>query len=71
MCRARSVVMSRKQRHCAQLLDAQKAGTQTIIDVVVVVGDLVGDVRDLCFESRLRVIEEALPDLTEHLRVAR
>ena len=47
------------RRDAAQLVERDQAGAQPVVDVVVVVGDLVGEVRDLrlepgCVRSRKR-----------------
>ena len=41
--------------HLAQVVERDQPGAQAVVDVVVVVGDLVGEVGDLRFERRLRV----------------
>ncbi len=46
-----------------------QAGAQAVVDVVVVVGDLVGEVRDLRLEARLPALEETLAQLAELARV--
>ena len=43
---------SRKRRTAADLLDGEHARQETVVDVVVVVGDLVHDVHELRFERR-------------------
>ena len=40
-------------RHLLQLLDRDVAGTETVVDVVVVVGDVVGDRRDLALQRAI------------------
>ncbi len=42
---------------------------QAVVHVVIVVGDLVGDVRDLRLESRLAAVQESLTQLAELRRV--
>src|SRR3546814_19053942 len=41
------VVMAPKQRHLPQLLDRQQTRPQTIVDVVIAVGDLVSAIGEL------------------------
>ena len=40
------------QRHLEQLLEREQAGAQAVVDVVIVVGDVVGDRRHLRLEAR-------------------
>ena len=47
----------------------EQAGAQAVVDVVVVVGDLVGEIGDLRFERRPPLLEEALADLAQLARV--
>ena len=60
-----------EDRDLAELLELEQAGAQPVVDVVVVVGDLVGEVGDLRFERRPAFLEEALADVAELARVAR
>ena len=69
VAREHRVVLAREQRHAAQLLERHQAGAQAVVDVVVVVGDGVGEVRDLRLEARLAALDEALPELAERARV--
>ena len=61
--------MSSEQRHIAQIRYLQKARTEAVIDIVVVVGDFVGQVRDLGFEAWLVPLEEALAEVAEGTRI--
>ncbi len=47
------VVLAAEQAHLQQLGDFDHAGADAVVDVVVVVGDLVGEVGDLGFEAGL------------------
>ena len=62
--------MHGEQRHLEQLLDADQAGADAVVDVVVVVGDLVGEIRELRLQARLLPADEALAQLAELERVA-
>ena len=46
---ARRFVVRPPQCDIAQLVERDQAGAQAVVDVVIVVGDFVGDVRDLGF----------------------
>ena len=48
-----------------QVVQVQQAGLEAVIDVVGVVGDLVGQVSKLRLESRLTTLEESLAQVTE------
>ncbi len=54
----------------AQLLETDQARAKSVIDIVVVVGDRIGDVRQLRFEARLLAFQEALADVAELSRIA-
>ena len=58
-----------EQRQRGELLEGDESRAQAVVDVVVVVGDLVGDVGELRFEPRLRAVEEAPTDVAELARV--
>ena len=58
----------REERQLLELLERDQARTQTIVDVVVVVSDLVGEVRELRFEPRLAARDEAFADVAEAAR---
>ena len=51
--------MRAEQRHLAHLLQRDQARTHAVVDVVRVVGDLVGQVAQLRLQAGLRAIEEA------------
>jgi len=42
-----------KERNPAQVVHDEKPGTQTIVEVVGIVGDIVGEARDLGFQPRM------------------
>ena len=63
------VIVPCESRHALQLLDAEQARSQAIVDVVIVVGDLVGQVRQLRFERRLRARDEALSHIAKQQRM--
>jgi hypothetical protein len=47
------------------LIEGDQAGAQTVVEVVVVVGNFVGQIADLRFEGRLRAIEKALAEFAK------
>nr|GEU28520.1 hypothetical protein [Tanacetum cinerariifolium] len=53
------LVQAGKEIDLLQLLDGDQAGTQTVVDVVAVVGDFVGQVGQLRFQRRLGTLDEA------------
>ena len=57
--------MAFKQRHRCELRNLEQTGSQTVIDVVVVVGDLIGQVGDLCLEAGLPLQQESLTQLSK------
>ncbi len=63
------IVLAREQRDVLQLVQRDEARAQAVVDVVVVVGDGVGEVRDLRLEARLAALDEAPPELAERARV--
>src|SRR4051794_9481095 len=40
----------RRERHHLEIVDGKQSGAQAVIDVVGIVGDVVGDGRDLCLD---------------------
>ena len=60
---------SAKNGSALELLERDEPRAQAVVDVVVVVGDLVGDVRELRLEARLAALEEAATDVAELARV--
>jgi hypothetical protein len=41
------------ERHRFEIVDAKQAGAQAVVDIVGVIGDVVGKGRDLCFQRRI------------------
>ena len=64
-----AVVLAAEDRDPAQLLDRDQAGTDAVVDVVVVVGDRVGQVGELRLERGLAAVEEPRAELAELPRV--
>ncbi len=54
-----------------QLLKSDQSGPQTVIHVVVVVGNLVGQIGQLGFEGGLATFEETPADVAEHCGILR
>src|SRR6185437_13933698 len=63
-------VLPREQTHLAEACHIDQAGPESIVDVVIVVGDLIGQIRDLRFEARLLTTDEALAHIPELARIA-
>jgi hypothetical protein len=51
--------MAGEQAHALQLVKRQHAGTQAVVDIVVVVGDFVGQVADLRLQRGAAIFEKA------------
>ena len=49
------------KRHLGKLGEGEKAGAIAVIDVMIVVGDVVGERRKLCFDRGVSVEREILP----------
>jgi len=65
MLLAHDVVLAAEQPHVVQVADLDETGAQPVVDVVIVVRNLVGEVRELCFEPWLAPVDEALAQLAE------
>ena len=65
------VVLAAEHRDSPQLVDAEQPRAQSIVDVVVVVGDLVRQVRELRLEPRLAPLEKPQTQLAERARIGR
>ena len=61
--------VARKNRDPGELLDRQQSGPQAIVDVMVVVRNLIGQIRELRFERRSLPFHEALADIAEQARI--
>ena len=66
---AHAVKMPAHQRDFAQVFERDQAGAQTIVDIMVVVGNLIGEVGQLGLESGLLAIDEALTHIAEFARL--
>ncbi|CAM2149469.1 hypothetical protein PT2222_210122 [Paraburkholderia tropica] len=66
---ARGLVVGLPEFDFGELLDRQETGTQPVVDVVIVVGDFVGDIRDLRLDGRLASEQEALAQFAQTPRV--
>ena len=55
----------RQQRHLFELFQRDQPGTQAVIDIMVVVGDLVGEVGDLRLQRGTAIVQEALADVAQ------
>ena len=64
-----SAAVSREQLDPVELPDPQQPRAQAVVDVVVVVGDLVGEIGHLCLERRLPPQQEALAQFAQRARV--
>ena len=59
----------REERQLPELLERDQPRAQSIVDVVIVVRDLVGEIRELRLEARLVALEESYADVAELARV--
>ncbi len=64
------IVVDAEQFRRAQFVFGQQPGAETVVDVVIVIGDLVGDVCELRLESWLQALEEPNAHIAESTRVA-
>ena len=64
-------VKAREHANVEQFLDADQPGPHTIVEVVIVVGDLVGQVGDLRFEPGLSALQKASPSSPSAAHCAR
>ena len=53
------------QRHGFELFQRDQTGTQAVIHIVIVVGDLVGQIGDLRFQRGAAIVQEALAQLAQ------
>src|SRR6185437_15072232 len=60
-----NVILTPEQAYFAQILEIDELGTNAVVDVVIVVGNLVGQVGDLRFEAGLAPVEETLTELAQ------
>jgi len=63
-------VFALEQAHVGEAGHVDETRPQPVVDVVIVVGDLIGQVGNLRLETRLLASDEALPDLAELARLA-
>ena len=49
----------------AQIFQIQQAGAQAVVDIMVIVGDLVGEIDDLGFQAGLGAAQKALPHIPQ------
>ena len=61
--------MTTYQLHFAQVLERDQAGAQAVVDIVIVVGDLVGEIGQLRLETGLLAIHKALAHIAELTRL--
>ena len=62
-------VVLEEQRHLEQLLHADEPGADAVVHVVIVVGDLIGEIGELRLQPGLLAADEALAELAESQRV--
>ena len=67
---AHPAVLRIEQPLFAQLVEGQQPRSIAVIDIVVVVGDGVADIRDLRFEAGLPAQQESFPDVPEAACIA-
>ena len=66
---AHLVEMAAEQGDFLELLQGQQARTQSVIDIVIVVGNFVGEICELCFERRSQPLDEAFSDFAKPPRI--
>ena len=64
-------VVAREQGHLRDLIDGDQPRPQAVVDIVVVVGDLVGEVGQLGLEAGLLAAQEPLSDLSQFAGLGR
>ena len=64
-------MLTAEHPHVAQAAHIDQTRAQPVVHIVIVVGDLVSNVRDLRFESGLTSLEKSLAKLPELARIAR
>ena len=69
-CARDRVVLAAEHAHFVQCRQVDQLRADAIIDIMVVVGDLVGEIGDLRLEPRLLALEEALAQLAQLARIA-
>ena len=62
-------VLAAEHAAAAQVLDRDQPGADAVVDVVVVVGDLVGEVGQLRLETGLQALQEPLAEFAELARI--
>ena len=62
-------VIVAEQRHRQQLLHGDEAGADAVLHVMIVVGDLIGEIRELRLESGLLAVDEAFAEFAEQNRI--
>ncbi len=63
--------MARPDADLVELLQRDQSGTQAIVDVMVVVADLVGQIAQLRLDGGLRPLDEAPPEIAQLMRLLR
>ena len=58
-------MIAAKQRHTLQLFDADQAGANAVFHVMIVVRDLIREIRELRFQAGLLPIDEPLSHIPE------
>ncbi len=69
--RCHLVVKAGEQVHFHHLRHGDQAGAQAVIDVVIVVGDFVGQIGQLGFEAGLGAIQKPLAEFSQLARIGR
>src|SRR5690625_2614755 len=67
---ASGLIMLGKHLHLEQLLNSDEPRTHTIINIMIVIGYLIGQISNLRLQRRLGFIQKALPYLTQTQSVA-
>ena len=61
----RKIVVVLKYGHGTKLFQGEQARAQPVIDIVVVIGDLVGQIRKLRFKAGLLLVEKQLSHIAQ------
>ena len=67
--RSTSLKLPPHQRHLGDLLERDQAGANAVVDIVIVVGNFIGEIRQLRLEAGLAPLQEALAHIAELARL--
>ena len=67
---ARARVMRAEQFGFGKFVFGQQTGAQTVVDVVIIVRDLIGEIGQLGLQAGLPALQEPFADIAEHTGIA-